>query len=53
MPNSHSPHIDLQETAKEVMVQRGFQPDFSPQVRDQLAELKKHRWDRKPTRWSD
>jgi VacB/RNase II family 3'-5' exoribonuclease len=42
MPNSHSPHIDLQETAKEVMVQRGFQPDFSPQVRDQLAELKKH-----------
>src|SRR6202020_1866270 len=34
--------IDLQKTAKEIMQQRGFQPDFPPQVSEQLAELKAH-----------
>ena len=34
--------IDLQKTAKEIMQQRGFQPDFPPQVPQQLAELKAH-----------
>jgi exoribonuclease-2 len=35
-------HIDLQATAKEVMVEHGFQPDFPPQVSLQLAQLKTH-----------
>jgi VacB/RNase II family 3'-5' exoribonuclease len=34
--------IDLQKTAKEIMQQRGFEPDFPPQVPQQLAELKAH-----------
>ncbi len=34
--------IDLQKTAKEIMRQRGFEPDFPPQVPQQLAELKAH-----------
>src|SRR5215469_10417045 len=42
MPNSHAPHIDLQATAKAVMMQRGFHPDFPPEVRDQLVDLQKH-----------
>jgi VacB/RNase II family 3'-5' exoribonuclease len=42
MSNPHPPHIDLQATAKDVMMQRGFRPDFPPEVRDQLQELKKH-----------
>src|SRR6202161_3763022 len=37
------PHkIDLQQTAKEIMQQRGFQPDFPPQGPQQLADLKAH-----------
>src|SRR5262249_27427820 len=42
MPNSHAPHIDLQATAKAVMMQRGFHPDFAPEVHDQLEDLKKN-----------
>ncbi len=34
--------IDLQKTAKQIMQQRGFQPEFPPQVTQQLAELKAH-----------
>jgi VacB/RNase II family 3'-5' exoribonuclease len=39
MPN---PHIDLQAIAKEVMRQRGFDPDFPPPVQKQLADLRAH-----------
>ncbi len=35
-------HLDLKAIAKEVMQQRGFQPDFPPQVPQQLADLKAH-----------
>jgi len=35
-------HLDLQATAKEITQQRGFQPDFSPQVSQQVTELKAH-----------
>ena len=35
-------HLDLQAIAKQVMQQRGFQPDFPPQVPQQLADLKAH-----------
>src|SRR5580700_1511622 len=34
--------LDLQATAKQVMVAHGFEPDFPPQVPQQLAELKTH-----------
>jgi exoribonuclease-2 len=41
MPNNPS-HLDLQAIAKEVMQQHGFQPDFPPQIPQQLADLKAH-----------
>src|ERR1700722_3723637 len=34
--------LDLQATAKQIMQQRGFQPDFPPEVSQQVAELKVH-----------
>jgi VacB/RNase II family 3'-5' exoribonuclease len=42
MNDSRSSHIDLQAIAKQVMEARGFDPDFPPQVPQQLAELKAH-----------
>lgn len=41
MPTNPS-HLDLQAIAKEVMQQHGFQPDFSPQIPQQLADLRAH-----------
>jgi exoribonuclease-2 len=41
-PNTNLYPIDLQATAKEVMRQRGFDPDFPSAVRAQLAELRAH-----------
>ena len=35
-------HLDLQATARQVMLEQGFEPDFPPQVPQQLAELKTH-----------
>jgi VacB/RNase II family 3'-5' exoribonuclease len=42
MNDVRSSHIDLQAIAKQVMQARGFDPDFPPQVPQQLAELKAH-----------
>ena len=42
MPASNSSHLDLQAIAKQVMQQHGFQPDFPPEVPQQLAALKAH-----------
>jgi VacB/RNase II family 3'-5' exoribonuclease len=42
MPNANPPHLDLQATAKEVMINRGFEPDFTPQAQAQIAQLKSH-----------
>src|SRR5258708_37999669 len=42
MPNANPSHLDLQAIAKQVVQQRGFQPDFPPEVAQQLAELKAH-----------
>jgi exoribonuclease-2 len=42
MNATNSSHLDLQAIAKQVMQQRGFQPDFPPQVPLQLADLKAH-----------
>jgi exoribonuclease-2 len=41
MPNAH-PHIDLQAVAKKVVRQRGFEPDFPPEVQQQLTNLRAH-----------
>jgi VacB/RNase II family 3'-5' exoribonuclease len=37
-----TPHIDLQAVAKDVMRQHGFEPDFPPEVQQQLADLRAH-----------
>lgn len=34
------PSIDLQAAARQSMLEHGFQPDFPPQVQQQIAELK-------------
>lgn len=41
MPNNPS-HFDLQAIAKEVVQQHGFQPDFSPDIPQELADLRAH-----------
>jgi exoribonuclease II len=35
-------HPDLQATARQIMMERGFEPDFPPEVPKQLASLKDH-----------
>jgi len=35
-------HLDLQATAKQVMLAHGFEPNFPPQISQQLADLKAH-----------
>jgi VacB/RNase II family 3'-5' exoribonuclease len=40
MPNANTSHVDLQAAAREIMRLHGFQPDFSPAVQQQLAELR-------------
>jgi VacB/RNase II family 3'-5' exoribonuclease len=35
-------HLDLQAIAKDIMREHGFEPEFPPQVTDQLAELRAH-----------
>ena len=42
MNDTRPSHLDLQATAKQVMLAHGFDPDFPPQVPQQLAELKAH-----------
>ncbi len=42
MPDPNLSHLDLQATAKEIMQRYGFEPDFPPQVPQQLADLKTH-----------
>jgi VacB/RNase II family 3'-5' exoribonuclease len=34
-------HVDLQAMARQIMLQNGFEPDFPPQVQQQLANLEK------------
>ena len=35
-------NFDLQQTAKQVMIEHGFEPEFPPQVTQQLNDLKAH-----------
>jgi VacB/RNase II family 3'-5' exoribonuclease len=37
-----SSHVDLQAVAKTIMRQHGFNPDFPPEVQQQLADLRAH-----------
>jgi exoribonuclease-2 len=40
MNNSHPSHFDLQAAAKQIMLENGFEPDFPPEARQQLAQIK-------------
>jgi VacB/RNase II family 3'-5' exoribonuclease len=42
MNDIHSAHLDLQATAKQLMQENGFEAAFSPQVDQQVAQLKAH-----------
>jgi len=42
MHDANPSHLDLQATAKQIMQHYGFEPDFPPQVPQQLASLKEH-----------
>jgi exoribonuclease-2 len=42
MNDTPSRQIDLQSAAKQVMIEKGFEPEFSPQVQQELEELKAH-----------
>ena len=40
MPSTPNTHLDLQSISKQVMTQYGFEPDFPPEIAQQLAQLK-------------
>jgi exoribonuclease-2 len=40
MNNPNPSHFDLQAAAKQIMLENGFEPDFPPEVRQQLAQIK-------------
>ena len=42
MNNKLPSHVDLQAIAKQVMTENGFEPDFPPQVQQQLSLLAAH-----------
>jgi len=42
MHDANPSHLDLQAMAKQIMQQYGFEPEFPPQVPQQLADLKAH-----------
>jgi VacB/RNase II family 3'-5' exoribonuclease len=42
MNDTPSRRIDLQAAAVQVMIENGFEPEFSPQVQQELEELKAH-----------
>jgi VacB/RNase II family 3'-5' exoribonuclease len=42
MNHSHVSHVDLQAAARQVMLENGFEPEFPPEVAQQLAQLDGH-----------
>jgi exoribonuclease-2 len=42
MDDTSFSQIDLKAAAKEIMIQNGFEPEFSPEVQRELNELKAH-----------
>jgi VacB/RNase II family 3'-5' exoribonuclease len=41
MNNHHPSHVDLQAAARKLMLENGFEPDFPPEVEQQLAAIGK------------
>lgn len=39
MNNPHPSHFDLQAAARQIMIENGFEPDFPPEARQQLAQV--------------
>lgn len=48
MNHATSPHLDLQATAKQAMLENGFAPDFEPAVQQQLLQIQNGQSSRKP-----
>lgn len=42
MNGSHAAHLDLPATAKQIMIEHGFSPDFAADVSQQVAEIGAH-----------
>jgi exoribonuclease-2 len=42
MPNHQAVHVDLQEMARQSMLEHGFEPEYPPAVHQQVADLKSH-----------
>jgi VacB/RNase II family 3'-5' exoribonuclease len=42
MNDTPFPRTDLQAAAKQIMIEHGFEPEFPPQVQQELEELKAH-----------
>src|SRR5258708_13559570 len=42
MNNPHASHIDLQELARQSMLEHGFEPEYPAEALEQVAELKAH-----------
>src|SRR5437660_264816 len=42
MPNQHAVHVDLQELARQTMLEHGFEPEYPPEVHQQVVDLKSH-----------
>lgn len=40
--NKPSPSVDIQALARQTMLDNGFQPDFAPEIHQQLSALKTH-----------
>jgi VacB/RNase II family 3'-5' exoribonuclease len=40
MNNQNHSHFDLQTAARQLMLENGFEPDFPPEVQQQLAQIK-------------
>jgi exoribonuclease R len=42
MNSPHASHFDLQEAARQAMLEHGFEPEYPPEAHQQVAELKAH-----------
>src|SRR5215471_16697783 len=42
MNNASAPHVDLQALARQAMLENGFEPDFPPEVHQQVSDLRAH-----------
>ena len=42
MNKAQPSHVDLQVTAKQIMLEHGFEPEFPPQAQQQLTQIQAH-----------